>query len=114
MKPRIKVTINGQVCTGRAGQTLLEIAEHNGIAIPNLCHNGELKHYGGCSLCVVEAEGSPKLLRACSTEAQDGQVIYTESERVVRTRKTSIELRPQLPGQRECPGLYPGHRPGGR
>lgn len=92
MKPRIKVTINGQVCTGRAGQTLLEIAEHNGIAIPNLCHNGELKHYGGCSLCVVEAEGSPKLLRACSTEAQDGQVIYTESERVVRTRKTSIEL----------------------
>ena len=59
---------------------------------PNLCHNGELKHYGGCSLCVVEAEGSPKLLRACSTEAQDGQVIYTESERVVRTRKTSIEL----------------------
>ena len=92
MKPRIKVTINGQVCTGRAGQTLLEIAEHNGIAIPNLCHNGELKHYGGCSLCVVEAEGSPKLLRACSTVAQDGQVIYTESERVVRTRKTSIEL----------------------
>ena len=31
-------------------------------------------------------------MRACSTVAQDGQVIYTESERVVRTRKTSIEL----------------------
>lgn len=92
MKTRIKVIINGKICTGRAGQTLLEIAENNGIEIPNLCHNGELKHYGGCSLCVVEAEGSPKLLRACSTVAQDGQVIYTESERVVRTRKTSIEL----------------------
>ena len=92
MKTRIKVIINGKICTGRAGQTLLEIAENNGIEIPNLCHNGELKHYGGCSLCVVEAEGSPKLLQACSTVAQDGQVIYTESERVVRTRKTSIEL----------------------
>lgn len=92
MKKRIKVTINGKSCTGLAGQTLLEIAEKNGIEIPNLCHNDQLKHYGGCSLCVVEAEGSPKLLRACSTEAQDGQVIYTESERVVRTRKTSIEL----------------------
>ena len=92
MKTRIKVIINGKICTGRAGQTLLEIAQNNGIEIPNLCHNGELKHYGGCSLCVVEAEGSPKLLRACSTVAQDGQVIYTESERVVRTRKTSIEL----------------------
>ena len=92
MKTRIKVIINGKICTGRAGQTLLEIAQNNGIEIPNLCHNGELKHYGGCSLCVVEAEESPKLLRACSTAAQDGQVIYPESERVVRTRKTSIEL----------------------
>lgn len=89
---KIKVTINGKVCTGKPGQTLLEIAEDNGIAIPNLCHNSQLKHYGGCSLCVVEAEGSPKLLRACSTVATDGQVINTESERVVRTRKTSIEL----------------------
>ena len=89
---KIKVTINGKVCTGKPGQTLLEIAEENGIAIPNLCHNSQLKHYGGCSLCVVEAEGSPKLLRACSTVATDGQVIDTESERVVRTRKTSIEL----------------------
>ena len=92
MKAKIKVTINGKICTGREGQTLLEIAQNNGIEIPNLCHNSELKHYGGCSLCVVEAEGSPKLLRACATVAQDGQVIYTESERVVRTRKTSIEL----------------------
>ena len=55
MKTRIKVIINGKICTGRAGQTLLEIAQNNGIEIPNLCHNGELKHYGGCSLCVVEA-----------------------------------------------------------
>lgn len=89
---KIKVTINGQVCTGTPGQTLLQIAEANGIQIPNLCHNSELKHYGGCSLCVVEAENSPKLLRACATIATDGMVINTESERVVRTRKTSIEL----------------------
>lgn len=64
MKARIKLTINGRVCSGRAGQTILEVAQNNGIEIPNLCHNSELKHYGGCSLCVVEAENSPKLLRA--------------------------------------------------
>ena len=89
---KIKVTINGQVCTGTPGQTLLQLAEENGIQIPNLCHNSELKHYGGCSLCVVEEANSPKLLRACATLAADGMVINTESERVVRTRKTSIEL----------------------
>lgn len=92
MKKKLKVTINGRSCTGTPGQTLLEIASNNGIAIPNLCNNNQLAHYGGCSLCVVEVEGSPKLLRACATEAVDGQVVYTESERVVRTRKTTIEL----------------------
>ncbi len=92
MKKKLKVTINGRSCTGTSGQTLLEIAENNGIAIPNLCHNNQLDHYGGCSLCVVEVEGNPKLLRACATEAVDGQVVYTESERVVRTRRTTIEL----------------------
>ena len=47
MKARIKLTINGRVCSGRAGQTILEVAQNNGIEIPNLCHNSELKHYGG-------------------------------------------------------------------
>ena len=59
-----------------AGQTILQIAAQNGIEIPNLCENGQLKHYAGCGLCVVEAEGCPKLLRACSTIPKDGQVIH--------------------------------------
>ena len=62
MKNRIKVTINGQVCSGTSGQTILDIAEKNGIHIPNLCHNEEVKVYGACSLCVVEGEGMPKLM----------------------------------------------------
>ena len=92
MSKEICITINGQKCTGRSDQTILQIAASHGIDIPNLCHNDELKHYGGCSLCVVEAQGVPKLLRACSTLPVDGQVIETETPRVVRTRKTSLEL----------------------
>ncbi len=88
----IKLTINGIECTGEAGQTILDIAAQNGIEIPNLCHNGELKHYAGCGLCVVEAEGSPKLLRACSTVAQDGQVITVDSPRAAKARKITMEL----------------------
>ena len=75
----IKIIINGKECTGTAGQTILQIAAQNGIEIPNLCENGQLKHYAGCGLCVVEAEGCPKLLRACSTIPKDGQVIMTDS-----------------------------------
>lgn len=92
MSEKIAITVNGKVCQGVKGQTILDIAEANGISIPNLCHNGELAHYGGCSLCICEVEGSNKLLRACSTEASDGQVVDTESERVVKARKVAIEL----------------------
>ncbi len=88
----IKLTINGKLCAGKSGQTILDIARENGIDIPTLCHNDTVAHYGACGLCVVEAEGSPKLLRSCSTLAADGMVINTEGERAVQARKIALEL----------------------
>ncbi len=88
----IKITINGKECVGQKGQTILEIAEANGIFIPTLCHMANVKHYGACGVCVVEGEGLPKLMRACSTMAADGWKINTESKRVVQARKVALEL----------------------
>ena len=89
---QIKITINGKECCGEAGQTILAIAAENGIEIPNLCYNKQLKVYGACGLCVVEAEKSPKLLRACATVATDGMVVTTNSPRAVQARKIALEL----------------------
>ena len=88
----IKLIINGKECVGQKGQTILEIAEANGIFIPTLCHLAKAKHYGACGVCVVEGEKLPKLMRACSTVAADGWVINTESARVVQARKIALEL----------------------
>ena len=88
----IKLTINGKECVGLAGQTILQIAEANGIDIPTLCHNENVKHYGACGICVVEAANSPKLMRSCSTMAADGMVINTETPRVIQARKIALEL----------------------
>ena len=88
----IKLIINGKECVGQQGQTILEIAENNGIFIPTLCHLASVKHYGACGVCVVEGEKMPKLMRACSTVAADGWVINTESKRVVQARKVALEL----------------------
>jgi len=88
----IKLIINGKECVGQKGQTILEIAGANGIFIPTLCHLAEVKHYGACGICVVEGEGLPKLMRACSTVAADGWKINTESKRVVQARKVALEL----------------------
>ena len=88
----IMLTINGKLCKGQKGQTILQVAEANGIDIPTLCHNENVKHYGACGICVVEAKNSPKLMRSCSTLAADGMDIDTESKRVVQARKVALEL----------------------
>ena len=88
----INLTINGIAVSGNDGDTILKIATDNNIEIPTLCHDESVKTYGACGLCVVEAQGIGKLLRACSTLASDGMVINTESERVVRARKIALEL----------------------
>lgn len=88
----IKLTINGKECVGKSGQTILEVAEANGIFVPTLCHLADVRHYGACGVCVVEAKNSPKLMRSCSTLAADGMDIDTESKRVVQARKIALEL----------------------
>lgn len=88
----IKLTINGKEITAPAGSTILQAAQQNGIYIPTLCYDEAVEVYGACGLCVVEAEGVPKLLRSCSAKVQEGMVIETESERVVKSRKIAMEL----------------------
>lgn len=88
----IKVTINGREIIAEKGQTILQIAENNGIEIPTLCYIDEVKAYGACGLCVVEAENTPKLLRACSSVAFDGMVVKTDTLRVRQARKIALEL----------------------
>ncbi len=77
---------------GKNGDTILKIAAENGIEIPNLCHSDELKPFGACGICLVEVAGIKKLLRACSTKAEEGMIVSTNSERVEKARRIALEL----------------------
>jgi formate dehydrogenase major subunit len=88
----LNLTINGKAITAPEGSTILEAARANGIDIPTLCYDKAVEIYGACGLCVVEAEGIPKLLRSCSAKCAEGMVINTESDRVVRSRRIAMEL----------------------
>ncbi len=89
---QIKITLNGIEMIGNKGETVLKIAEKNGVEIPNLCYSPELRLYGACGLCLIEGEGMPKLMRACSAVATDGMVLSTQTERVKKARKIALEL----------------------
>lgn len=89
---KFRLNINGKEVTGVAGQTILEVARENDIFIPTLCYDERTKIYGSCGLCMCEVEGNPKLCKACATEIAPGMVIRTNTERVVESRKTNLEL----------------------
>ena len=88
----INLTINDKAIQAKEGSTILEAARANGIYIPTLCYDEAVEVYGACGLCVVEAEGIPKLLRSCSAKVSEGMVVNTESERVIQSRKIALEL----------------------
>jgi formate dehydrogenase major subunit len=84
--------INSKTCSFKPGQTILEVAEKNGIHIPTLCHLKGTTPTGACRVCVVEVKGASSLMTACSTPAAENMEVWTESEKVVESRKLTIEL----------------------
>ena len=89
---KISLTINGKPCEGTLGQTILEIARANDVYIPTLCYLKGLTAWGGCRLCIVEVEGSPKVVPSCATAAVDGSKITTHNQRLVNLRRATLEL----------------------
>lgn len=85
--------INGRTVQAKEGSTILEAAEQNNIHIPTLCYLKGKHQAGACRICLVEVEGAKTLQASCITQARDGMVILTNSERVRRTRKIMYELQ---------------------
>lgn len=92
MSEMFNIKIDGVEIQAAPGTTILEAAQSVGIEIPTLCHDKRIEEYGACGICVVEAAGVPKLLRACSTKISDGMDINTKSERVIKSRKFALDM----------------------
>jgi bidirectional [NiFe] hydrogenase diaphorase subunit len=86
------LVIDGKDVSGRAGQTILEVARENNIDIPTLCHLDGLGDVGACRLCLVEIKGSNKLLPACVATVEEGMEVNTATERLKKHRRTILEL----------------------
>ncbi|MFN3332388.1 MAG: bidirectional hydrogenase complex protein HoxU [Caldilinea sp.] len=88
----VTLTINDELVSAQEGQTLLAVLHERGIDMPTLCHLDGLSERGGCRLCMVELEGSARLQAACVTQVQEGMIVHTHSERLVKYRKMILEL----------------------
>ena len=88
----LTIEINGKKLEAEKGETILAVARRNAIAIPTLCHMDGLAPSGACRMCVVDVEGAPNLLTACSYPVADGMKVRTHSPRAVETRKMIVQL----------------------
>ncbi len=88
----VSLTIDDKKVEAAAGQTVLDVCQNNGIDLPTLCEFKGLTSVGACRLCLVEMEGTTRLLPACTTPIASNQVIRTDSERLRKHRQVIIEL----------------------
>lgn len=88
----VTITIDGQKVTVPEGTTILEAARLAGVHIPTLCYLKEINEIGACRVCLVEIEGSRKLQAACVYPVSDNMVVYTNSPRVRKARKSTVEM----------------------
>ncbi len=90
----VELTIDGIKAKVAEGTTVIEAAQEMGIIIPTLCHYPGLSPYGACRVCVVEVvKGNRSSLESsCTLPVEPGQVILTNSEKVMKGRKLIVEL----------------------
>ena len=88
----VHIKINGTSYEVAAGSTILEAAHSEGIEIPTLCYLKEINAIGACRICVVEVKGAKSLVTACVYPVSEGMEVVTNSEKVMASRKTNLEL----------------------
>jgi coenzyme F420-reducing hydrogenase beta subunit len=91
----ITVRIDAEEVKAREGATILEVARKVGIDIPTLCYKSALSPFGACRLCSVEItdkRGRKRIVTSCNYPVEEGLVVSTNSENVLKTRKLLLEL----------------------
>ena len=88
----VNLTIDGRQISVEENTTIMEAAKSVGIQIPSLCYLKGINEIGACRVCVVELEGKDRLITACNNVCEEGMVIYTNSPKVRKDRRTTVEL----------------------
>ena len=88
----VTLKIDGKDVAGHDDQTVLDVARENNVDIPTMCFLEGLSGWGACRMCLVEVVGSPRLVTACVTKVTEGMDIVTNSERLQKYRKMTVEL----------------------
>jgi len=88
----VSCTVNGVRLEVPQGTRMLDAAARAGVDVPHYCYHPGLSAPAQCRMCLVEVEGFPKLLPACTSVVQEGNVIHTETETALKAREGVLEF----------------------
>lgn len=88
----IEIEIDGQKLTAKPDQTVMQVADANGIYIPRFCYHKHLSIAANCRMCIVEVEKSPKPLPACATPVMAGMKVFTKSQKTIEAQRAVMEF----------------------
>lgn len=88
----VNLKINNMPVSVPEGSTILEACRYAGIKIPTLCYLKEINEIGACRICVVEVKGARSLVASCVYPVNEGMEVFTNTPKVLKSRKTTLEL----------------------
>jgi predicted molibdopterin-dependent oxidoreductase YjgC len=87
----VPFTLDGRSVSAPEGELLVHALARHDVFVPTLCHDEKLDPYGGCRMCVVGVEGSPRPMPACATRLAEGMVVSTNSS-IPQLQRTLTEM----------------------
>ena len=90
--PNVSFTLDGQVVSGRADESILQIAQRHGVQVPHLCFSEGLEPSGNCRACMVEVQGERVLAASCCRKPTGGMQVCTGSPRALKAQQMVLEL----------------------
>ncbi len=90
--PVVSFKLDGREVTARANETIIEVADREGVEIPRLCYKEGMEAVGNCRACMVEINGERVLAPSCCRHPSNGMEVKTNSERAVASQKMVLEL----------------------
>ena len=88
----VNIKINNLPIQVEEGTTILDAAKQAGIKIPTLCYLRDINAIGACRVCVVEVKGARSLVASCVYPVFEGMEVFTNTQRVLESRKKTLEL----------------------
>lgn len=88
----VDLMVDGVSVSVPEGTSILRAASEAGLSIPKLCATESLEAYGSCRLCLVEVEGRRGYPASCTTPAEAGMVVKTQTDKLAKIRREVMEL----------------------